>query len=185
MFRVTSSLCLLKATAMRSVSSSNGSSGAVLNRSTSSSSSRKLPPKRRRRVCVRESRALDEAARDCGDREMRLVPMVRRRNAVVIYGTHFFCDANACSPKEHWPGLPVRLPMYSKLSLNGICKGHHIILMSRERGPCDDFYNKYHLEQPSATSPPFLDNLHFEHFDKYFNVDLWLTLLSKSYSRLG
>ena len=35
---------------------------------------------------------------------------------------------------------------YSKFSLNGICKGHHIILMSRERGPCDDCY-KYHLER--------------------------------------
>jgi hypothetical protein len=29
---------------------------------------------------------------------------------------------------------------YSKFSLNGICNGHHIILMSRERGPCDDCY---------------------------------------------
>ena len=32
------------------------------------------------------------------------------------------------------------------------------------------------LEQPSATSPIFFDNLHF---DKHFKVDLWLTILSK------
>ena len=25
--------------------------------------------------------------------------------------------------------------------------------------------------------PFFFDNLHFEHFDKHFKVDLWLTLL--------
>ncbi len=31
----------------------------------------------------------------------------------------------------------------------------------------------------TATSPLFLDNLHFEHLDKCFKVDLWLTLLSK------
>jgi len=35
------------------------------------------------------------------------------------------------------------------------------------------------LVQSSATSPPFLDNLHFEHLDKYSNLDLWLTILSK------
>jgi len=37
------------------------------------------------------------------------------------------------------------------------------------------------LLQPSATSPLFFDNLpHWgENFDKHFNVDLWLTLLSK------
>jgi len=33
--------------------------------------------------------------------------------------------------------------------------------------------------QPSATSPLFVDNLHFEHFDNHFKVDLRLTLLSK------
>jgi hypothetical protein len=33
--------------------------------------------------------------------------------------------------------------------------------------------------QPSATSPPFFDDLHFEHFDKSANLDSWLTLLSK------
>jgi hypothetical protein len=33
--------------------------------------------------------------------------------------------------------------------------------------------------QPSATSPLFFDNLHFEHFDKSVNLDSWLTLLSK------
>jgi hypothetical protein len=33
--------------------------------------------------------------------------------------------------------------------------------------------------QPSETSPLFSDNLHFEHFDKHFKVDLWLTCLSK------
>ena len=27
--------------------------------------------------------------------------------------------------------------------------------------------------QPSATSPLFFDNRHFEHLDKYFKVDLW------------
>ncbi len=27
-------------------------------------------------------------------------------------------------------------------------------------------YKPMHLIQPSATSPPFFDNLHFEHFDK-------------------
>jgi len=30
-----------------------------------------------------------------------------------------------------------------------------------------------------ATHPHLLDNLHFEHFDKYFNLHIWLTLLSK------
>ncbi len=33
--------------------------------------------------------------------------------------------------------------------------------------------------QPSATSPLFFDNLHFEHFDKSVNLDSWLTFLSK------
>jgi len=32
------------------------------------------------------------------------------------------------------------------------------------------------LLQPSATSTLFYDNLHFEHVDKHFKVDLWLTL---------
>ena len=36
-----------------------------------------------------------------------------------------------------------------------------------------------HPDQSSATSPLFLDNLHFERFDKYFNRELWLTILSK------
>ncbi len=33
--------------------------------------------------------------------------------------------------------------------------------------------------QPSATSPRFFDNLHFEHFDKNVNHESRLTLLSK------
>ena len=33
------------------------------------------------------------------------------------------------------------------------------------------------FDQPSATSPPFFDNLHFEHFDKSVNLDSWLTFL--------
>jgi hypothetical protein len=32
---------------------------------------------------------------------------------------------------------------------------------------------KYHLEQPSATSPLFFDNLHFEHVYKSVNLDSW------------
>jgi len=41
--------------------------------------------------------------------------------------------------------------------------------------------------QPSATSTLFLDNLpHWgEHFDKHFNLDLWLTLLSKCSPQWG
>jgi hypothetical protein len=35
------------------------------------------------------------------------------------------------------------------------------------------------LEQPSATSPLFLDNLHFEHFDKSVNHESTLKYLSK------
>jgi hypothetical protein len=35
------------------------------------------------------------------------------------------------------------------------------------------------LDQSSATSPLFFDNLHFEHFDNSVNLDSWLTLLSK------
>ncbi len=35
------------------------------------------------------------------------------------------------------------------------------------------------LVQPSATSPLFFDNLHFEHFDKSVHLDSWLTFLSK------
>ena len=31
-----------------------------------------------------------------------------------------------------------------------------------------------------ATPPRFVDNLHFEDFDKYFNLHLWCTSLSKS-----
>ncbi len=38
---------------------------------------------------------------------------------------------------------------------------------------------KTRSDQPSATSPPFLDNLHFEHFDKSVNLVSWLTLLSE------
>ena len=34
-------------------------------------------------------------------------------------------------------------------------------------------------KQPSATSPRFFDNLHFEHFDKSFHHESRLTLLSK------
>jgi hypothetical protein len=37
------------------------------------------------------------------------------------------------------------------------------------------------IMQPSATSPLFFDNLHFEHFDKSVNLDSWLTFLSKCY----
>ena len=33
--------------------------------------------------------------------------------------------------------------------------------------------------QPSATSPLFFDNLHFEHFDKSVHLDSLLTFLSK------
>jgi len=35
------------------------------------------------------------------------------------------------------------------------------------------------ISQPSATSPLFFDNLHFEHFDKSVNHESRLTLLSK------
>ena len=35
------------------------------------------------------------------------------------------------------------------------------------------------LQQPSATSPLFFDNLNFEHFDKSVNHESRLTLLSK------
>jgi len=37
---------------------------------------------------------------------------------------------------------------------------------------------QYRWNQSSATSPPLLDNLHFEQIDKYFNLGLWLSLLS-------
>ncbi len=37
--------------------------------------------------------------------------------------------------------------------------------------------------QPSATSPLFFDNLHFEHFDKSVNHEFRLTLLSKCSKR--
>jgi len=45
--------------------------------------------------------------------------------------------------------------------------------------PANRWNKSKRTNQPSATSPPFFDNLHFEHFDKHFKVDLWLTLLSK------
>jgi hypothetical protein len=41
------------------------------------------------------------------------------------------------------------------------------------------YYHLGSLDQPSATSPLFFDNLHFEHFDKSVNLDSWLTFLSK------
>jgi hypothetical protein len=41
---------------------------------------------------------------------------------------------------------------------------------------CSSFQN-LRLGQPSATSPLFFDNLHFEHFDKSVNLDSWLTFL--------
>jgi len=42
---------------------------------------------------------------------------------------------------------------------------------------CSSFQN-LRLGQPSATSPLFFDNLHFEHVDKRVNLDSWLTFLS-------
>ncbi len=48
---------------------------------------------------------------------------------------------------------------------------------------CSSFPN-IRLGQPSATSPLFFDNLHCEHFDKPFKVDLW-TLLSTLLSKCG
>jgi len=50
------------------------------------------------------------------------------------------------------------------------------VLLNSHRAP---FKNLSLPNQPSATSPLFFDNLHFEHFDKSFNLDSWLTFLSK------
>jgi len=52
----------------------------------------------------------------------------------------------------------------------------HGIFMSFYPNNCFCYFR---LFQPSATSPLFFDNLHFEHFDKSVNHESRLTLLSK------
>jgi hypothetical protein len=44
---------------------------------------------------------------------------------------------------------------------------------------CNSVDSNVNFHQPSATSPLFFDNLHFEHFDKSVNHESRLTLLSK------
>ena len=39
---------------------------------------------------------------------------------------------------------------------------------------------RYYANQPSATHPPFLTNLPFHDFPKYFNHYWWFTVLGKS-----
>ena len=46
-------------------------------------------------------------------------------------------------------------------------------------GLCDGSSPKSITHQAYATRPPFLDNMHFEHFVKYFNLSLWLKYLTK------
>jgi len=56
---------------------------------------------------------------------------------------------------------------------------HHLVTLTYK--PITDHTARTHapLTQPSATSPPFFDNLHFEHFDKSVNHKSTLKCLSK------
>jgi hypothetical protein len=68
-------------------------------------------------------------------------------------------------------------------SLSGGLILRNWMLASRVILSCQEIQSRIsHFDQPnqpSATSPLFSTNLHFEHFDKQFKVDLLLTLLSK------
>jgi len=66
----------------------------------------------------------------------------------------------------------IRSPKSSTHALEKVLRNLRLILSSFVTSLCSP-------NQPSATSPLFFDNLHFEHFDKSVNHESRLTLLSK------